>query len=64
MNKIFEMRAESFLAGMKVNLHEGDGRILLGNRTDPITVMMQPIKFQCIGVRLSARLPCIYVYSL
>jgi len=44
------MRAESFLAGVKAYWHDGGGRTLLGDKTDAITLMMQPTKFQCIGV--------------
>ena len=47
-----------------ISLYQGCRRILLGEKTDAITVMMQPIKFQRICVRLSARLSCTYVHSL
>jgi len=43
--------------------------ILLGDKTGGGTVMSQPIRFECVAVCISARLPyisiqsCLYVYS-
>jgi hypothetical protein len=45
--------AEIFIVRMKVQRVEGGGRILLGDNTGGGTVMLQPIKFQKVGVRIS-----------
>ena len=42
---MFGTSAEIFVAGMKVRVDEGGGRILLGDKTDG-----EPIRFQCAGV--------------
>jgi hypothetical protein len=43
----------SFLARMKAQRDEGGGRILLGDKTYGIVIMLQPIRFQCAGVWIS-----------
>jgi hypothetical protein len=35
-------------------------KILLGNKTGGGADMLQPIKFQCAGIKFSTRLSCIY----
>jgi hypothetical protein len=48
---------------MKMERNEGGGRILLGDNTVGMAVMLLPIGFQCAGVWVSNVLPCIYMYS-
>jgi hypothetical protein len=55
----FKKRAEIFLAGIKEQLDEGDGRILLGDNTGGGTVMLRPITFQRVEVWAPTRLSCI-----
>jgi hypothetical protein len=37
-------------------------RILLGDGTGGGTVVMRPIRFRCVGVRISGGLPCVDIY--
>ena len=61
---IFDTRAVFFTPGIKAQRDEGGGRIKLGDNTDGRAVMLWPMKFYCVGVCISARFPCTYVYSL
>ena len=47
---------------MKAHLDEGGGRILLGDNIGGEAVMLQPIRLQCAGFRISAGLHCIYMH--
>ena len=48
------------LAGIKAQLEEGDGRILLGDNTGDGAVVLLPIRFQCAGVWITSGLTCVY----
>jgi hypothetical protein len=52
-----------FLAGMKMQCNEGDGRILLGDKIRGQAVMLRPIALQCAGVRVSTGVPSTYIHS-
>jgi hypothetical protein len=62
-NKIFETEAKCFLAGQNGKWGEGGGRTLLGDNTGGSAAMLQPIRLQWAGVRISAGLPCKHVYN-
>ena len=47
---------------MKAQLDEGGGRILMGDNTGGVAVMLRTIRLQCVGFRISAGLHCIYMY--
>jgi hypothetical protein len=47
-----------FLMGMKAELGECGGKILLGYTIGVGAVELRPIKFQCIGVWISVGLSC------
>jgi hypothetical protein len=47
-----------FLMGMKAELGEGSGKILLGDTTGVGAVELRPTRFQCIGVWISVGLSC------
>jgi len=47
-----------FLTGMKAELGDGGGKILLGDTTGVGAVELRPISFQCIGVGISVGLSC------
>jgi hypothetical protein len=51
-----------FLTGIKAQLDEGGGRILLGDDTSGEAVMLSPIGLQFVGFRISAGLHCRLVY--
>ena len=63
-NKIFERRAKIFLAVMKAQWEEGDGRILLNDDTGGGMAMLRPTRFLCAGFGIQDELPylqaCIY----
>jgi hypothetical protein len=52
-SNIFERRVVFFLAGMKAQWDEGGGTILLGDNTGSRAVLLRPIRFRCVGVRIS-----------
>ena len=60
----FVSSAIFFLALMKVQCDEADGRILLGDNTCSGTFKLLPIMFQCFGVRISTGLSFIYNHTL
>jgi hypothetical protein len=60
---IFKPALNVFLAGMKMQCNEGDGRILLGDNRSGQAVMLRPIGLQWAGVRVSAGLPSTYIHS-
>jgi len=47
-----------FLVGMKAELGEGGGNILMGDTTGVGAVELRPIMFQCIGAWISVGLSC------
>jgi quinol-cytochrome oxidoreductase complex cytochrome b subunit len=47
---------------MKAQWDEGSGRILLGDNTGGGAVMLQPIRFQCVGVCFSLGLFSVCMY--
>ena len=42
---------------------ESGGRILLGNNTDGEAAMLWPIRFRCVGVRVTAGLRYVYAHT-
>jgi hypothetical protein len=62
--KILEINVEFFLVGIKVQSDKGGGRILLGNNAGGRVVMLRPIRFHYVGVRMPKGLPCINTYNL
>jgi hypothetical protein len=64
MNKMFEVLSVIFLAEIKTQWGEGDGRILLGDNTGGGVVMLRSIRFQCDRVCISTRLPSVYEYTV
>jgi hypothetical protein len=64
-NKIFARSAKMFLAAMKAQREEGDGRLLLGDDTGGGTVMLRPTRFQRVGFWIQDELPYLYacIYS-
>ena len=57
------MRALFFLAGMKAQWHQGGRRILLGDNTGGGAIMLQPIKFHCVGDQVSTGLPSVNLHT-
>lgn len=53
----------SLHVGMAAQWDEGGGRVVQDINTDSGMIMLQPIRFQCIGVSVSAGLPCIHIRS-
>ena len=51
------------LAGINVQLDEDGGRILQCDNRGGGTVILRPIRFQCVGVWMSTGLPCTYRHS-
>jgi hypothetical protein len=49
-NNIFYIGAEFFLARQNAQLNEGDGRIVVGDNTGIETIILRPIRFQCVRV--------------
>jgi hypothetical protein len=49
---------------MKVQWDEFGGRILLGDNAGGVAVKLQPIRFHCIRVWISAGITCLCVYKL
>jgi hypothetical protein len=62
----FFKRAEFLIAGTRKQGEEVGERIglLLGDNTRGGAVMLQPIRFQCVGVWISAGLSCAYMQLL
>ena len=56
------MHTEFFHAGMKARRDEGDERILLGDNTGRVAVVLRLIRFRCAGVWISTGLPYTHVY--
>jgi len=52
-----------FLAGMKMQCNEVDGRILLDDNTSGQAVTLRLIGLQCAAVRVSTGLPFTYIHS-
>jgi hypothetical protein len=48
---------------MKAQWDERDGRTLLGDNTSGGAVILRPIRFQCVAVRIWTGLPFIYMYK-
>jgi len=55
-SNVSEKRDEFFLAVIKTQWDEGDGRIPLGDNTGGGTVMLWPIRYQCVEVWISSGL--------
>jgi hypothetical protein len=51
----------NFSLELKAKSDEGGGRILLGDNTDGGTVTLRPVRFQCVGVWISAGISRIYI---
>jgi len=71
-NNDFEMCTKSFSLAMKVEWDEGGGRILLDNSTGSRAFMLQLVRFQFVGMWISAGLSyltyeltvCVLSYAL
>ena len=57
LNQIFKSGTELFLVGIKAQWDEGGRRILLGNNISDWVVMLWPLRFQCVGILISAGPP-------
>jgi hypothetical protein len=57
------MPSDFFLAGMQAHSEAAGGRILLGDDTGGRAVMLRPITYPCLWVRISAGLSCLYIRS-
>lgn len=55
--------SEFFLAQIKARWDECSGRMLLGDNTAGGAVMLRPIRFQCVGIRIWVGFPCIYIHN-
>ena len=51
----------NFSLKLKAKSDEGGGRILLGDNTDGGTVTLRPVRFQSVGVWISAEISRIYI---
>jgi hypothetical protein len=60
--QFLKKRAELFLTGMKAQLDEDSGRILLGDNTGGRTVMLRQITFQYAGIGIPTVFPCVHIY--
>lgn len=58
----FETVVELFLACMRAQWDEIGGRILMGDNTGGVGVLLWWIRFHRFGVWISFGLPCIYIY--
>jgi len=56
-------RIKFSLAEMKAQWGESRGTILRGDNTGEGAVTLRPVRFQCIGVWISAGLSCIYAHN-
>jgi hypothetical protein len=61
--KFWKIRVERFLPGIKAQWEEDGGSVLLGDNRGGWAPVLRPIRFQYVQIRISARVPCIYVHS-
>jgi len=59
----FKCAQNFFLAEITAQWYEGGGRILLDDRTSGGAVLLQPIRFQCVGVRISTGISYKYIHN-
>ena len=52
-----------FLAGIKAQCDESGGRILLGDNTGGVAVLLRPIGFRCVVIWLEVGLRVLYLYN-
>jgi len=64
LNNIFLCSTQFFLAAIRAQRDEVDGRILLGVYTAGGTVILRPIRRQCVGVCFSTRLLLTHIYLI